>query len=86
LKAGDRREGRKLRKSEVKQEQRQELCKNKKRFKKQHPAAGPGLSGALGPCVKMGKKCRGAAKVRWTSHAGKGAGKVKKNAVGLGGG
>ena len=30
---------------------------------KQHPAAGPGLSGALGPCVKVGKKNRGAAKV-----------------------
>ena len=28
-----------------------------------HPAAGPGLSGALGPCVKVGKKNRGAAKV-----------------------
>ena len=54
-------------------------ARNTKRFKKKkRPAAGPGLSGALGPCVKMGKKCRGAAKVSWTSHAGKGAGKVKK--------
>ena len=61
-------------------------AKTRRGLKKKHPAAGPGLSGALGPCVKMGKKYRGAAKVSWTSHAGKGAGKVKKNAVGLGGG
>ena len=51
-------------------------------LKNKQPAAGPGLSGALGPCVKMGKKCRGAAKVSWTSHAGKGAGKVKKMRLG----
>ncbi len=25
----------------------------------QHPAAGPGLEGALGPCVKVGKENRG---------------------------
>ena len=29
-----------------------------KDLKDQHPAAGPGLEGALGPCVKMGKKNR----------------------------
>jgi hypothetical protein len=33
-----------------------------KRFEDQHPAAGPGLAGALGPCVKVGKKNRGTAK------------------------
>ena len=27
--------------------------------KNQHPAAGPGLEGALGPCVKVGKESRG---------------------------
>ena len=27
-------------------------------LKDQHPAAGPGLEGALGPCVKVGKENR----------------------------
>ncbi len=30
-----------------------------KDLKDQHPAARPGLEGALGPCVKVGKKNRG---------------------------
>jgi hypothetical protein len=30
-----------------------------KDLKDQHPAAGPGLEGALGPCVKVGKENRG---------------------------
>ncbi len=34
-------------------------CKTRKIYKDQHPAAGPGLEGALGPCVKVGKKNRG---------------------------
>ena len=32
---------------------------DKKDLKDQHPAAGPGLEGALGPCVKVGKENRG---------------------------
>ena len=48
---------------------------------------GPGLAGALGPCVKVGKKNRGGSEgLLENSHAGKGAGKGKKNAVGLRGG
>ena len=50
-----------------------------KRFEDRHPAAGPGLSGALGPCVKVGKKNRGGSEgLLENSHAGKGAGKGKK--------
>jgi hypothetical protein len=30
-----------------------------KDLKDQHPAAGPGLEGALGSCVKVGKENRG---------------------------
>ena len=30
-----------------------------KDLKDQHQAAGPGLEGALGPCVKVGKENRG---------------------------
>ena len=30
-----------------------------KDLENQHPAAGPGLDGALGPCVKVGKENRG---------------------------
>ncbi len=44
------------------------------------------MSGALGPCVKVGKKNRGSEGLLENSHAGKGAGKGKKNAVGLRGG
>ena len=32
---------------------------DKKDLKDQHPAAGPGLEGALGPCVKVGKEDKG---------------------------
>ena len=32
---------------------------DKKDLKDQHPAAGPGLEGALGPCIKVGKENRG---------------------------
>ena len=32
---------------------------DKKDLKDQHPAAGPGLKGALGPCVKVGEENRG---------------------------
>ena len=32
---------------------------DKKDLKDQHPAAGPGLDGALGPCVKVGEENRG---------------------------
>ena len=32
---------------------------DKKDLKDQHPAAGSGLEGALGPCVKVGKENRG---------------------------
>ncbi len=32
---------------------------DKKDLKDQHPAAGPGLEGALGPCVKVGKENKG---------------------------
>ena len=32
---------------------------NKKDLKNKLPAAGPGLEGALGPCVKVGKENRG---------------------------
>ncbi len=32
---------------------------DKKDLKDQHLAAGPGLKGALGPCVKVGKENRG---------------------------
>ena len=63
LKAGDRLEGRKLRKVKSSKSKGKNNAKTRKGLKKQHPAAGPGLSGALGPCVKMGKKCKGAAKV-----------------------
>ena len=54
------------------------MQETRKGLKNKRPAAGPGLSGALGPCVKIGKKGRGAARVSWTSCAGKGAGKGKK--------
>ena len=48
-------------------------------LKNKQPAAGPGLSGALGPCVKVGKKNRGGSEgLLENSHAGKGAGKGKK--------
>jgi len=30
-----------------------------KDLENQHPAAGPGLDGALGPCVKVGEENRG---------------------------
>ena len=62
LKAGDRLEGRKLRKVKSSKSKGKNNARTRKGFKKQHPVAGPGLSSALGPCVKMGKKCKGAAK------------------------
>ncbi len=55
-----------------------------KRFEDQHPAAGPGLAGALGSLRKGGKKNRG-----WGSkgllealHAGKGVGIGNKMRLG----
>ena len=40
---------------------------------------GPGLAGALGPCVKVGKKNRGGSEgLLETFHADKGEGKGKK--------
>jgi hypothetical protein len=54
---------------------------------KKHPVAGPGLSGALGPCVKVGKKNRGQRRfVRNTHMLARGQGRVKINAAGLRGG
>ena len=41
------------------------------------------MSGALGPCVKVGKKNRGGSEgLLENSHAGKGAGKGKKMRLG----
>ncbi len=64
-------------------------CKNTKRFKTQHAAAGPwpGLSGALGSLCKGGEEEQGGSEgLLEALHAGKGTGKGKKNAVGLRGG
>ncbi len=58
-----------------------------KRFEDRHPAAGPGLSGALGSLCEGGEEEQGGSEgLLEASHAGKGAGKGKKNAVGLRGG
>ncbi len=58
-----------------------------KRFKIQHPAQGPGLSGALGFLCKGGEEEQGGSEgLLEALHAGKGTGKGKKNAVGLRGG
>ena len=58
-----------------------------KKFKDQHPAAGPGLSGALGSQCEGGEEEQGGSEgLLEVSHAGKGAGKGKINAVGLRGG
>ena len=48
---------------------------------------GPGLAGALGPCVEVGKKNRGQRRfVRNTHMLARGQGRIKINAVGLRGG
>ncbi len=61
-----------------------------KRFEDQHPAAGPGLTGALGSLRKGGEEEEeqgGSEGFVEALHAGKGAGiGIKKNAVGLRGG
>ncbi len=55
------------------------ICKNTKRFKAQHPAAGPGLSGALGSLCKGGEEEQGGSEgLLEALHAGKGTEKGKK--------
>ncbi len=55
-----------------------------KRFEDRHPAAGSGLSGALGPLRRCGEGEQGGSEgLLEALHAGKGTGKGKKNAVGL---
>ncbi len=48
-----------------------------KRFEDRHPAAGPGLSGALGSLCEGGEEEQGGSEGLLASHAGKGAGKGK---------
>ncbi len=49
-----------------------------KRFEDRHPAAGPGLSGALGSQCEGGEEEQGGSEgLLEVSHAGKGAGKGK---------
>ena len=49
-----------------------------KRFEDRHPAAGPGLSGALGSLCEGGEEEQGGSEgLLEASHAGKGAGKGK---------
>jgi hypothetical protein len=56
-------------------------CKHTKRFKTQHPAARPGLTGALGSLGKGGEEEQGGSEgLLEALHAGKGAGAGKKNA------
>ncbi len=58
-----------------------------KRFEDQHPAAGLGLAGALGSLRNGGEEEQGSSEgLLEASHAGKGAGTGKTNAVGLRGG
>ncbi len=61
-----------------------------KRFEDRDPAAGPGLSGALGSLRRWGEEEQGGSEgllVLEALHAGKGTGTdIKKNAVGLRGG
>ncbi len=62
--------------------------KNNARHEKvrdQHPAAGPGLSGALGSLLNGGEENMGQQRLV-RLHAGKGTGMGKTNAVMLGGG
>jgi hypothetical protein len=58
-----------------------------KRFEDRHPAAGPGLSGTLGPLRKLrcGEEEQGGGSegLLQALHAGKGTGTGNKNAVGL---
>ncbi len=50
-----------------------------KRFEDRHPAAGPGLSGALGPLRRCGEEEQGGREgLLEVLHAGKGTGKGKK--------
>ena len=50
-------------------------CKNTKRFKTQHPAARPGLSGALGSLRRCGEEEQGGSEgLLEALHAGKGTG------------
>ena len=58
-----------------------------KRFEDRHPAAGPGLSGALGSLRRWGKEEQGGSEgLLEALHAGKGMGTGKQNAVRLRGG
>ncbi len=58
-----------------------------KRFEDRHPAAGPGLSGALGSLRRCGEEKQGGSEgLLEALHAGKGTGTGKTNAVGLRGG
>ncbi len=60
-----------------------------KRFEKQHPAEGPGWSGALGSLLKQwGRRTGGSEGLLEALHAGKGKviGRRRKNVVKLGGG
>ncbi len=61
-----------------------------KRFEDRHPAAGPGLSGALGPLRRCGEEEQGGSEgllVEALSYVlARVRGQVKKNAVGLRGG
>jgi hypothetical protein len=55
-----------------------------KRFEDRHPAAGPGLSGALGSLRKGGVEEQGGSEgLLEALHADMGTGIGKKNAVGL---
>jgi hypothetical protein len=55
-----------------------------KRFEDRHPAAGPGLSGALGSLRKGGEEEQGGSEgLLEALHAGKGAG-IGKNKMRLG--
>ncbi len=80
LKAGYRREGRKLRKGKVKQEQRQNNARPRRGcFKTNIRRRGPGLSGALCSLYEGGEEEQGSEGLLEASHAGKGAGKGKQN-------
>ncbi len=78
--------GRKLEKVKSGKNKGKDKCKTR-RFEDRHPAAGPGLSDALGSLCEGGEEEQGGSEgLLEASHAGKGAGKGKKSAVGLRGG